>query len=68
MRRGYQLAKWKRRAETAHRKLVELADEIQAADGDQSSLFSMAASAHCEAHNLVSLIEGEQQSRSNGNG
>lgn len=59
MRKSYQLAGWIRRAETAHRKLVQLAEDIEAAGGDPN-LYALAASAHCEAHQLVSELEGHK--------
>lgn len=37
MRRGYLLSKWRRKAETLHRKAVDLAEEIEAAEGDDFS-------------------------------
>lgn len=59
MRRSYVLSKWKRRAETAHRKLVELTEAIQEEDGE-TELWALASSAHCEAFQLLNSIEAEK--------
>jgi hypothetical protein len=60
VRRSYQLSKWIRRAETAHRKLVELTEEIEASDGE-TELWALASSAHCEAFQLLNSIEAEKE-------
>lgn len=62
MRRSYQLAQWHRRAETAHRKLVELTEAIEASDGE-SELWALASSAHCEAFQLLNSIEAQKDRR-----
>lgn len=46
MRRGYQIAKWSRRAETLHWKAQELAEDIEAVDGEFGNLT-------CEAHEVA---------------
>jgi hypothetical protein len=54
---NYRCRKWLMRAETAHRKLVALAEDIEAVDAE-SELFVIASSAHCEAFQLVNMIKG----------
>lgn len=57
MRRGYQLAKWKRRAETLHRKAVELAYDITDSEGEDSALAGAAENFHCNAAELITCID-----------
>lgn len=57
----YTKRRWLRRAETAHRKLVELAEDIQQFVGDDDPLYSMASSAHCEVHQLCTELEPPQR-------
>lgn len=52
-----QITKWRRKAETAHRKLVEIAEEVGKIEGEASDLYSYAASAHIEAAQLAYNLE-----------
>lgn len=53
MRRSYQIAKWLRRAETLHRKSVDLAEDIEKSEGDFSDLASHAHQVSTSAYQLV---------------
>lgn len=57
MRRGYQISKWSRRAETLHRKAQELAEDIEAADGEFGDLSSMAHEAATSAMQLANTLQ-----------
>lgn len=61
MRRGYQLARWKRRAETLHRKATELAEEIMESEGEDADLTGFAQNLSCHAVELVTWIENERR-------
>lgn len=56
MRRGYQLARWRRRAETISRKAEELFDEIRTAEGDNSAITGGAHGAVIGAGELVAAL------------
>jgi hypothetical protein len=51
-----QLRRWLKRANTAHSKLVELAEAIESEDGD-SELHGLVAGAHCEVYQVVNVLE-----------
>jgi hypothetical protein len=57
MRRGYQIAKWSRRAETLHRKAQELAEDIEAADGEFGDLSAEAHEVATSAMQLANSLE-----------
>lgn len=57
MRRGYQLARWRRRAETISRKAGELFEEIREAEGDDSPITSGAHGAVMGSGELVAALE-----------
>jgi GDP-D-mannose dehydratase len=60
MRRGYQLAGWKRRAETAERKLWQLSQDIHDAEC-RTDLHQAVAGARVKIEEAIKAIEAEQQ-------
>jgi hypothetical protein len=56
VRRGYVLAKWQRRADTLHRKAVDLSEEINEQTkqwGSDRALHDTAVNLHCVAAEMV---------------
>lgn len=60
MRRGYQLAKWRRRAETLNRKAGELLEEITNSEGDASEITGGAHSAYIGSEDLISALQAKK--------
>jgi len=52
---GTKLRSWRRRLETAHRKVLEVSEEIDGA-GDPE-LADRIALAHCDLHECLSILE-----------
>lgn len=56
MRKGYQLSKWRRRADTLHRKAQDLAEDIEKADGEWGGLSGCAHEVATSALQLTSVL------------